>query len=97
MNGRRWLVVGVLILAALFALQGGEYTTSDLLRLKRQLQEERDAIDQLKVDVDSLGKLATAVEHDPRTQEKLARDQFGMIRAGEHLYRIVPAGDSNAP
>ena len=94
MNGRRWLVVGVLILAALFALQGGEYTTSDLLRLKRQLQEERDAIDQLKVDVDSLGKLATAVEHDPRTQEKLARDQFGMIRPGEHLYRIVPAGDS---
>ena len=96
MNGRRWLVVGVLILAALFALQGGEYTTSDLLRLKRQLQEERDAIDQLKVDVDSLGKLATAVEHDPRTQEKLARDQFGMIRAGEHLYRIVPAGDSGS-
>ncbi|MEO6068629.1 MAG: septum formation initiator family protein [Gemmatimonadales bacterium] len=94
MNGRRWLVVGVLILAALFALQGGEYTTSDLLRLKRQLREERDAIVQLKVDVDSLGKLATAVEHDPRTQEKLARDQFGMIRAGEHLYRIVPAGDS---
>ena len=94
MNGRRWLVVGVLILAALFALQGGEYTTFDLFRLKRQLREEREAIDQLKVDVDSLGKLADAVDHDPRTQEKLARDQFGMIRPGEHLYRIVPGGDS---
>ena len=87
-------MVGVLILAALFALQGGTYTTFDLLRLKGDLRTEREAIDQLKTAVDSLTKVAEAVEHDPRTQEKLARDQFGMIRAGEHLYRIVPAGDS---
>ncbi len=94
MTPRRWVVVGILFLAALFALQGGTYTTFDLLRLKRELRSEREAIDQLKVAVDSLAKVADAVEHDPRTQEKLARDQFGMIRAGEHLYRIVPAGDS---
>jgi cell division protein FtsB len=91
---RRWVVVGILVLAAIFALQGGTYTSFDLLRLKRDLRTEREAIEQLKVDVDSLGKAADAVEHDPRTQEKLARDQFGMIRPGEHLYRIVPPGDS---
>jgi len=94
MTPRRWLVVGILVLAALFALQGGTYTTFDLMRLKGDLRTEREAIAQLKVAVDSLTKVADAVEHDPRTQEKLARDQFGMIRAGEHLYRIVPAGDS---
>jgi cell division protein FtsB len=88
------VVVGILVLAAIFALQGGQYTTFDVLRLKRDLRTEQEAIDQLKVDVDSLGKVADAVEHDPRTQEKLARDQFGMIRPGEHLYRIVPPGDS---
>ncbi len=91
---KRWIVVWVLVLAALFALQGGTYTTFDLLRLKGDLSTEREAIAQLKVAVDSLTKVADAVEHDPKTQEKLARDQFGMIRAGEHLYRIVPAGDS---
>ncbi len=94
MTGRRWVVVVILVLAALFALQGGTYTTFDLLRLKGDLRTEREAIAQLKVAVDSLTKVAQAVEHDPKTQEKLARDQFGMIRAGEHLYRIVPAGDS---
>ena len=88
------MVAVVLVLAALFALQGGTYTTFDLLRLKRDLRTEREAIDQLKVAVDSLTKVADAVEHYPRTQEKLARDQFGMIRPGEHLYRIVPPGDS---
>ena len=94
MTGRRWVVVVILVLAALFALQGGTYTTFDLLRLKGDLRTEREAIAQLKVAVDSLTKVAQAVEHDPKTQEKLARDQFGMIRAGEHLYRIVPPGDS---
>ena len=91
---RRWVVIVLLLLAAFFALQGGTYTTFDYFRLKGQLAEERTAIEELKVAVDSLGKVATSVERDPRTQERLARDQFGMIREGEHLYRIVPAGDS---
>ncbi len=94
MSGKRWLVVIALTGAGLFALLGGQYTTFDLLRLKRQFAEEREAIAQLKVAVDSLEKAAQAAERDPRTQERIARDQFGMIRAGEHLYRIVPPEDS---
>ena len=94
MSGKRWLVVIALTGAGLFALLGGQYTTFDLLRLKRQFGEEREAIAQLKVAVDSLEKAAQAAERDPRTQERIARDQFGMIRAGEHLYRIVPPEDS---
>ena len=91
---RRWLVVTALVGAAAFALGGGTYTTLDLFKLKSQLKEEQEAITQLKSDIDSLTRAAQAAEHDPRTQERLARDQFGMIRSGEYLYRIVPAGDS---
>jgi len=93
---RNWLVLAALLGAAIFALGGGTYTTLDLIHLKHQLRDEQDAITQLKGDIDSLGKVANAAEHDPRTQEQLARDQFGMIRPGEYLYRIVPAGDSAA-
>ncbi|HVX87573.1 MAG TPA: septum formation initiator family protein [Gemmatimonadales bacterium] len=91
---RNWLVALALVGAGLFALLGGTYTTFDLFRLKGDLATEKEAIDQLKVAVDSLTKVAEAAERDPRVQERLARDQFGMIRSGEHLYRIVPAGDS---
>ena len=91
---RNWLVLAALVGAALFALGGGTYTTLDLIHLKHQLRDEQEAITQLKSDIDSLGKVANAAEHDPRTQEQLARDQFGMIRGGEYLYRIVPAGDT---
>ena len=29
-------------------------------------------------------------------QERVARERFGMIKKGEFLYRLVPAGDSVA-
>jgi cell division protein FtsB len=40
--------------------------------------------------VDSLGRLAVALEKDPVMQERVARERFGMLRPGEFLYRLVP-------
>jgi cell division protein FtsB len=94
MNARRAVIGVVLLAAAAFALLGGTYTTFDVFRLRGEVAQEREAIAQLKVAIDSLDKVARAIERDPRTQERAARDQFGMIREGEHLYRIVPSADS---
>jgi cell division protein FtsB len=76
-------------LAAL-ALWGGEYGTADWLTMRRQLAEERAAVAALRVDLDSLGTLAHDLETNPAVQERVAREQFGMIRDGEVLYRVVP-------
>ena len=48
-------------------------------------------ITELQHQVDSLRKVAAGLEKDPRTQERVAREEFGMIRKGEHVYRLVPA------
>jgi cell division protein FtsB len=77
----------VLLLVAVLA---GEYSTVDWLKLRQQLSEERDSVATLKVQVDSLARVARALENDPATQERAAREQFGLIRNGEILYRIVP-------
>ena len=34
--------------------------------------------------------MAQAIERDSTTQERLARESYGMIRDGEFLYRLVP-------
>ena len=86
----RWAIVLGLIFAAYFALQGGEYSTLDLLQLRKQEQAEGLAVDRLQHIVDSLEKLAVALEKDPRMQERVARERFGMIKKGEFLYRLVP-------
>jgi cell division protein FtsB len=91
MTGARWAALAALAFAIYFGVQGGEYGTTDLLALRRQESSERSQVQRLRQVVDSLGRDATAIEHDLRVQERVARERFGMIRQGELLYRLVPA------
>ena len=78
--------VGLLALAA----WGGEYSSADWIILRRQLAEERAKVTALRIEIDSLARLAHELETNPAVQERVAREQFGMIRNGEVLYRVVP-------
>jgi cell division protein FtsB len=91
----RWAAVAALAFALYFAVEGGEYGTSDLRELRRAVAREEGEVKRLGGVVDSLERAARAVEQDPRTQERVARESFGMIRRGEFMFRIVP-GDSAA-
>jgi cell division protein FtsB len=89
----RWAALAALAFALYFAVQGGEYGTLDLLHLRAEERSEQAKVIRLRWLVDSLTKAAVAIERDPRVQERVAREQFGMLRKGEFLYKIVP-GDS---
>jgi cell division protein FtsB len=86
---RAKLFAGVVLGSGLiFALAGGEYGTLDWLELRRQEKAEQKNILELTAEVDSLKRFAKAIETDKRLQEKIAREEFGMIRKGEFLYRL---------
>ncbi len=89
MSRARWLGLAVVVLAVLFAIEGGEYSTWDWLKLRRAERDENRAIVLLRREVDSLTRVAVALERDPAVQERAARENFGMIRKGEFLYRLV--------
>jgi len=82
-------LAGAVVLLAL-AAWGGEYSTADWLTMRRQLAEERERVAALRVEVDSLAQAAQGLETNPAVQERVAREEFGMIRDGELLYRVVP-------
>ena len=77
----------VLVSVAVFA---GEYSTIDWLNVRTQLADQQEAVTALRAELDSLARIARALETDPAAQERAAREGFGMIRDGEILYRIVP-------
>jgi cell division protein FtsB len=85
--------------AVAFAVQGGEYGTVDLLRQRRQIARERAAVDSLEKAVAQLKTMKKAVESDPATQERIAREEFGMVRGDkEILYRFTdPAAPDSTP
>ena len=82
--------IGGAVVLVLVAVLAGEYSTIDWLKVRSQLAQERDSVESLRTQVDSLARVARALETDPATQERAAREQFGLIRNGEILYRIVP-------
>jgi len=82
--------IGGAVVLVLVAVLAGEYSTIDWLQVRSQLAQERDSVESMRAQVDSLARVARALENDPATQERAAREQFGLIRNGEILYRIVP-------
>ena len=87
------VVWGLLIaLAVFFALQGGEYSTRDLYVLHSRTKTLTHEVDSLQRQVDSLGRFLRLVKTDSATMERIAREEFGMVRGDkEILYRF---GDS---
>jgi cell division protein FtsB len=96
---RRVVIVAAAIAAVVFAVQGGEFSTFDLLRERRAVRRLAHDVDSLQRTVDSLRRYETAVRTDPAMQERLARENFGMVRGNkEILYRFADSTSaSNRP
>ena len=86
MTPRRWLLLVVLLLAAAFAFQGGEYSVPQWLTLRREEAAERARIAELRREVDSLTRVLRLIETDPETQERIAREEHGMLKPGERAF-----------
>jgi cell division protein FtsB len=87
-----WALIAV---ALFFAVQGGEYSTRDLYVLHSRTRTLTHDVDSLQRQVDSLGRFLRLVKGDSATQERIAREEFGMVRGDkEILYRFGEAPDS---
>lgn len=93
---RRLLLPGVLVLAAYWALFGGEYSVFEVRKARQAREAEAAELARALREIDSLRAWSDSLENDPGTLETLARERFGMIRDGEVLYRFAEPGDSGA-
>ncbi|MEP6509815.1 MAG: septum formation initiator family protein [Gemmatimonadales bacterium] len=81
-----WLVVAG---AIVFAVQGGEYSTMDLWHQRNRKIRLQAETDSLAREVDSLRQVVKAVQTDRATQERIAREEFGMVRGDKEIvYRL---------
>jgi len=92
---RRVLFWCVVAAAIVYAVQGGEWGTDDLLAQRARAARIRAEIDSLKQDIDSLGRVKKSILTDAAVQERIAREEFGMVRGDkELLYRFTTETDS---
>ena len=87
----RRVAIGVAVaLGVFFAVEGGEYGTRDLLSRRAKRESLEAEVARLRTVVDSLSAAVRAVEEDPATIERIAREEYGMVRGDrELLYRFA--------
>jgi cell division protein FtsB len=89
----RWLGLGVLVLAILFAFRGGMFSAGDARALAREEEAITLEVKGLQREVDSLRLFQDSLATSPGVQERVAREEWGVIRPGEISIRLV-RGDS---
>jgi cell division protein FtsB len=91
-----WIAIGAVVLV--YALQGGEYSTTALLGQQARAKRMRAGMDSLRHEIDSLARVKKAVQADPAVQERIAREEFGMVRGNkEILYRFAEPDSARKP
>ena len=91
-----WIALSAVVLV--YALQGGEYSTTALLSQRSRAKRMRAGMDSLRHEIDSLAKVKKAVLADPAVQERIAREEFGMVRGNkEILYRFAEPDSARRP
>ena len=94
---RRVVFWAVVVAAVFYAFQGGQYGTDDILAQRKRAARLRAAIDSLRHEVDSLAAVKKSILTDAAVQERIAREEFGMVRGDkELLYRFAERRDSSA-
>ena len=86
----RLALIAAAIGVAVYAVQGGEWGTLDLLSQTKRIAQLTQNVDSLQHVVDSLKRYRKRLDVDPVLQEKIAREEFGMVRGNkELLYRFT--------
>jgi cell division protein FtsB len=89
-RGRLWKVVAVVALLAAWAtvFLAGDGGWLDLRRDRERLARLESEVASLEAQNDSLRLVLERMASDPDFLERVAREELGMIRTGEYLYRI---------
>ncbi|HET9424782.1 MAG TPA: septum formation initiator family protein [Gemmatimonadaceae bacterium] len=93
----RRILAGIVVLAILwFAIEGGQWGSYDLWSQRRQKIRLQHEIDSLAKRVDSLRKYRARLDTDRELQEKLARENVGMVRGDKELLYLISPVDTTA-
>lgn len=83
----RTLFLGALGLAAYYALFGGRYSVFETRSAAGEMQVLQARLDSIEAVNAGLEARIDSLENDPATLERVAREEYGMVRPGERLYR----------
>ena len=89
-NRPRLLILTIFAGLLVLALAGGKYNVFSIWELYEQKEALSEQVEQLRLQNQLLTDQIHRLQEDPQAIEKVARENFGMARPGETVYRILP-------
>lgn len=93
----RLMLVGVLALAAYFAVLGGDYSLFEARQAEARLDVRQSEIRDVRHEIDSMRARIDSLRHSDAALERFARERWGFIRDGEYLYWISEPEEGGQP
>jgi cell division protein FtsB len=94
--GRHLLVIFVVILLVHDVF--GPHGFLVMRRKQHEIQKVNAQLDRLNKENADLGQQIKDLKTDPRTIEKIARDELGLVRNGERIFKVpAPPPQENPP
>ena len=89
MTQRRWLLIaGAVALPSLYTILFSSHGLMKRMELESDADAMRSEIVRLRSTGDSMRAEMRLLRTDPVTVERIAREQYGMARAGETVYLV---------
>jgi cell division protein FtsB len=93
-------ILGLALLALLVHDVFGAHGFIAMRRTQREIQEIRDQIGKINTENKSLTDQVNSLKTDPQAIERIAREEMGLARPGELIYKLPDSakpGDSGMP
>nr|MDK2851291.1 cell division protein FtsB [Candidatus Cloacimonadota bacterium] len=91
----KYFFYALIILLLVWILFTGRNSFLNTYRLKKQVDRLEQETMRLKVANDSLAQENARLKTDPEAAEKAAREQFGLTKPNEKVFRFVPAREDD--
>ncbi len=86
---RKKLFYQLLSIIVLFVLLGGVIEAIRLVQIHLEERDLQEEIDRLRTDNQNMQEMRRKLAQDPKEVEKRAREDLGMIREGDTVFRVI--------
>ena len=86
--GRAVLIGGLLVLVYFYLF--GDYGVQRIRKQKQEIAELERTVEQLRQQQQELKETIELLKTDPEYIEKIAREEYGLVKQGEIIYKVVP-------
>ena len=88
------LLAGV-VLVLVYVFLFGDYGVYRIWKQRQEIAQLERRIEELRLQKEELDRQIHFLKSDPQYIEKIAREEYGLVKEGEILYKMVPSPDKD--